>query len=134
MQFADQVLKLGLSPFDDGFQCLFDFDKSILVWIAISLPSSRVVWYVAVKTLRFLKKQIRQLDKINFSMFRENLTGLRVIRACQRRFSREEVRLKNAVYADNSNKLFKLTGLTEPLFVKIIIAMIVAIVWFALSH
>ena len=32
-----------------------------------------------------------------------------------------------------SNKLFKLTGLTEPLFVQIIIAMIVAIVWFALD-
>ena len=38
-----------------------------------------------------------------------------------------------AVYADNSSKLFKLTGLTEPLFVQIIIAMIVAIVWFALN-
>ena len=40
---------------------------------------------------------------------------------------------KNAIYADNSNRLFKLTGLTEPLFVQIIIAMIVAIVWFALD-
>ena len=40
---------------------------------------------------------------------------------------------ENAIYADNSNRLFKLTGLTEPLFVQIIIAMIVAIVWFALD-
>ena len=52
-----------------------------------------------------------------------------------RAFAREEFQedkfaAENEVYAENSNKLFKLTGLTEPLFVQIIIAMIVAIVWF----
>ncbi|MBF0845258.1 ABC transporter ATP-binding protein, partial [Streptococcus danieliae] len=36
-------------------------------------------------------------------------------------------------YQANSNRLFKLTGLTDPLFAQIIIAMIVAIVWFALA-
>ena len=55
-----------------------------------------------------------------------------------RAFAREEFQedkfaAENEVYAENSNKLFKLTGLTEPLFVQIIIAMIVAIVWFALD-
>ena len=65
---------------------------------------------------------------------RENLTGLRVIRAFAREdFQEKKFASENAVYADNSSKLFKLTGLTEPLFVQIIIAMIVAIVWFALE-
>ena len=55
-----------------------------------------------------------------------------------RAFAREEFQedkfaAENEVYAENSNKLFKPTGLTEPLFVQIIIAMIVAIVWFALD-
>ncbi len=92
-----------------------------------------VVIYVAVKTKPLSEKQQKTLDKIN-QYVRENLTGLRVIRA----FAREEFQEKrfadeNEVYAQNSNKLFKMTGLTEPLFVQIIIAMIVAIVWFALD-
>ena len=57
-----------------------------------------------------------------------------MIRAFAREeFQEEKFAAENAVYAENSNKLFKLTGLTEPLFVQIIIAMIVAIVWFALD-
>ena len=52
--------------------------------------------------------------------------------ACEE-FKEERFAGQNVVYAANSNRLFKLTGLTEPLFVQIIIAMIVAIVWFALD-
>ncbi len=96
-----------------------------LAWIvAVSVPFlAVVVIYVAVKTKPLSEKQQKTLDKIN-QYVRENLTGLRVIRA----FAREEFQEKrfsdeNEVYAQNSNKLFKLTGLTEPLFVQIIIAM-----------
>ena len=92
-----------------------------------------MVWYVAVKTRPLSEKQQKTLDKIN-QYARENLTGLRVIRAFAREeFQEERFASENEIYADNSNKLFKLTGLTEPLFVQIIIAMIVAIVWFALQ-
>ena len=88
---------------------------------------------MAVKTRPLSEKQQATLDKIN-QYARENLTGLRVIRAFAREdFQEKKFASENAVYADNSNKLFKLTGLTEPLFVQIIIAMIVAIVWFALE-
>ena len=60
--------------------------------------------------------------------------GLRVIRAFAREeFQEERFASQNDIYANNSNRLFKLTGLTEPLFVQIIIAMIVAIVCFALK-
>ena len=89
---------------------------------------------MAVKTRPLSEKQQTTLDKIN-QYARENLTGLRVIRAFAREdFQEKKFASENAVYADNSNKLFKLTGLTEPLFVQIIIAMIVAIVWFALER
>ena len=88
---------------------------------------------MAVKTRPLSEKQQKTLDKIN-QYARENLTGLRVIRAFAREeFQEERFASENEIYADNSNKLFKLTGLTEPLFVQIIIAMIVAIVWFALQ-
>ena len=137
MQFAEQTLKMGvITPMMMLSSILMIFLTSpSLAWIvAVSVPFlAVVVIYVAVKTKPLSEKQQKTLDKIN-QYVRENLTGLRVIRA----FAREEFQEKrfadeNEVYAQNSNKLFKLTGLTEPLFVQIIIAMIVAIVWFALD-
>ena len=137
MQFSDQMLKLGvITPIMMVSSILLILQTSpSLAWIvAISMPFlAVVVWYVAVKTKPLSEKQQETLDKLN-QYARENLTGLRVIRAFAREeFQEEKFGQANAIYADNSNRLFKLTGLTEPLFVQIIIAMIVAIVWFALD-
>ena len=137
MQFAEQTLKLGvITPMMMLSSILMIFLTSpSLAWIvAFSVPFlAVVVLYVAVKTRPLSEKQQKTLDKIN-QYVRENLMGLRVIRAFAREdFQENRFEEKNAIYADNSNRLFKLTGLTEPLFVQIIIAMIVAIVWFALG-
>lgn len=137
MQFAEQTLKLGvITPMMMLSSVLMIFLTSLsLAWIvAFSVPFlAVVVLYVAVKTRPLSEKQQKTLDKIN-QYVRENLMGLRVIRAFAREdFQEKRFEEKNAIYADNSNCLFKLTGLTEPLFVQIIIAMIVAIVWFALD-
>ena len=137
MQFAEQTLKLGvITPMMMLSSILMIFLTSpSLAWIvAFAVPFlAVVVIYVAVKTRPLSEKQQATLDKIN-QYIRENLMGLRVIRAFAREeFQEERFAGQNAVYADNSNRLFKLTGLTEPLFVQIIIAMIVAIVWFALD-
>ena len=137
MQFAEQTLKLGvITPMMMLSSILMIFLTSpSLAWIvAFSVPFlAVVVIYVAVKTRPLSEKQQKTLDKIN-QYVRENLMGLRVIRAFAREdFQENRFEEKNAIYADNSNRLFKLTGLTEPLFVQIIIVMIVAIVWFALD-
>ena len=137
MQFAEQTLKLGvITPMMMLSSILMIFLTSpSLAWIvAFSVPFLAViVIYVAVKTRPLSEKQQKTLDKIN-QYVRENLMGLRVIRSFAREdFQENRFEEKNAIYADNSNRLFKLTGLTEPLFVQIIIAMIVAIVWFALD-
>lgn len=137
MQFAEQTLKLGvITPMMMLSSILMIFLTSpSLAWIvAFSVPFlAVVVIYVAVKTRPLSEKQQKTLDKIN-QYVRENLMGLRVIRAFAREdFQEKRFEDKNVIYADNSNRLFKLTGLTEPLFVQIIIAMIVAIVWFALD-
>ena len=137
MQFAEQTLKLGvITPMMMLSSVLMIFLTSpSLAWIvAFSVPFlAIVVVYVAVKTRPLSEKQQKTLDKIN-QYVRENLMGLRVIRAFAREeFQEEHFAEQNAIYADNSSRLFKLTGLTEPLFVQIIIAMIVAIVWFALD-
>ena len=137
MQFAEQTLKLGvITPMMMLSSILMIFLTSpSLAWIvAFSVPFlAVVVFYVAVKTRPLSEKQQKTLDEVN-QYVRENLMGLRVIRAFAREdFQENRFEEKNAIYADNSNRLFKLTGLTEPLFVQIIIAMIVAIVWFALD-
>ena len=137
VQFAEQTLKLGvITPMMMLSSVLMIFLTSpSLAWIvAFSVPFlAVVVVYVAVKTRPLSEKQQKTLDKIN-QYVRENLMGLRVIRAFAREeFQEERFAEQNAIYADNSSRLFKLTGLTEPLFVQIIIAMIVAIVWFALD-
>ena len=137
MQFADSMLKMGvITPLMMVSSVLLILTTSpSLAWIvAVSVPFlAVVVWYVAVKTRPLSEKQQKTLDHLN-QFARENLTGLRVIRAFAREeFQEDKFAAENAVYAENSNKLFKLTGLTEPLFVQIIIAMIVAIVWFALD-
>lgn len=137
MQFADSMLKMGvITPLMMVSSVLLILTTSpSLAWIvAVSVPFLAViVWYVAVKTRPLSEKQQKTLDHLN-QFARENLTGLRVIRAFAREeFQEDKFAAENEVYAENSNKLFKLTGLTEPLFVQIIIAMIVAIVWFALD-
>ena len=137
MQFAEQTLKLGvITPMMMLSSVLMIFLTSpSLAWIvAFSVPFlAVVVVYVAVRTRPLSEKQQKTLDKIN-QYVRENLMGLRVIRAFAREeFQEERFAEQNAIYANNSSRLFKLTGLTEPLFVQIIIAMIVAIVWFALD-
>ena len=137
MQFADSMLKMGvITPLMMVSSVLLILTTSpSLAWIvAVSVPFlAVVVWYVAVKTRPLSEKQQKTLDHLN-QFARENLTGLRVIRAFAREeFQEDKFAAENEVYAENSNKLFKLTGLTEPLFVQIIIAMIVAIIWFALD-
>lgn len=137
MQFAEQLLKLGvITPLMmlSSVMMIFLTSPSMAWIVALAMPFlALVVWYVAVKTRPLSEQQQKNLDVIN-QYARENLTGLRVIRAFAREdFQEERFAQKNHLYAQNSNRLFKLTGLTEPLFVQIIIAMIVAIVWFSLA-
>lgn len=136
MQFADQALRLGvITPLMLVFSVVMILMTSpSLAWIvALSIPFLiAVVVYVAVKTEPLSKEQQTTLDKIN-QYVRENLTGLRVVRAFAREeFQEERFDTANQAFALTSRRLFTLTGLTEPLFVQILIAMIIAIVWFAI--
>ncbi|HEL9644399.1 TPA: ABC transporter ATP-binding protein [Streptococcus suis] len=137
MQFADQVLKLGIiTPLMMIASVIMTLLTSPgLAWtVAVAMPF--LVWvivYVAIKTRPLSEQQQKRLDTIN-QYVRENLMGLRVIRAFAREeFQEERFEEVNQDYTQTSKRLFNLTGLTEPLFVQIIIAMIVAIVWFALA-
>lgn len=137
MQFAEQTLRMGvITPLMMISSVVMILVTSpTLAWIvAVAIPFLvLVVYYVATRTRPLSEKQQLTLDKIN-QYVRENLTGLRVIRAFAREdFQEQRFGSKNDEYKDLSSRLFILTGLTEPLFVLIIISMIVAIVWFALN-
>lgn len=137
MQFAEQTLRMGvITPLMMISSVVMILVTSpTLAWIvAVAIPFLvLVVYYVATRTRPLSEKQQSTFDKIN-QYVRENLTGLRVIRAFAREdFQEQRFGSKNDEYKDLSSRLFILTGLTEPLFVLIIISMIVAIVWFALN-
>lgn len=137
MQFAEMSLRIGVvTPIMMIFSVVMILVTSpSLAWtVAIFMPFLvAVVTYVAIKTRPLSQAQQKTLDKIN-QYVRENLMGLRVIRAFSREeFQEDRFANQNEVYTETSKRLFTLTGLTEPLFVQIIIAMIVAIVWFALA-
>ncbi|MGT2911123.1 ABC transporter ATP-binding protein [Streptococcus cameli] len=137
MQFAEMSLRMGVvTPLMMIFSVVMILLTSpSLAWIvAVSMPFLvAVVAYVATKTRPISTKQQETLDRIN-QYVRENLMGLRVIRAFAREeFQEERFGEANQTYSAISKRLFILTGLTEPLFVQIIIAMIVSIVWFALD-
>ncbi|MCO4525210.1 ABC transporter, ATP-binding/permease protein [Streptococcus infantarius subsp. infantarius] len=137
MQFAEQTLRMGvITPLMMISSVVMILVTSpTLAWIvAVAIPFLvLVVYYVATRTRPLSEKQQSTLDKIN-QYVRENLTGLRVIRAFAREdFQEQRFGSKNDEYKDLSSRLFILTGLTEPLFVLIIISMIVAIIWFALN-
>ncbi|MFM1639403.1 ABC transporter ATP-binding protein [Streptococcus mutans] len=137
MQFAEMSLRMGIvTPLMMVSSVIMVLVTSpSLAWIVVfAIPFLiLVIYYVAAKTRPLSEKQQNTLDKIN-QYVRENLTGLRVIRAFAREnFQEERFDLKNRGYEKTSNRLFKLTGLTEALFVQIIIIMIVAIVWLSLD-
>lgn len=137
MQFAEMSLRMGIvTPLMMVSSVIMVLVTSpSLAWIVVfAIPFLiLVIYYVAAKTRPLSEKQQNTLDKIN-QYVRENLTGLRVIRAFAREnFQEERFDLKNRGCEKTSNRLFKLTGLTEALFVQIIIIMIVAIVWFSLD-
>ena len=137
MQFSEMVLKLGIiTPLMMVASVVMTLVTSpSLAWtVAVAIPFLIfVIYYVATKTRPLSEKQQKRLDTIN-QYVRENLMGLRVIRAFTREeFQEERFSDVNEQYTETSKKLFNLTGLTEPLFVQIIIAMIVAIIWFALT-
>ena len=137
MQFADQSLRLGMiTPFMIASSMVMILVTSpSLAWlILLAVPPLAIsIWFLARKSTPLSKQQQKTLDKIN-QYARENLSGLRVIRAFAREdFQEQRFDQQNQSYTETSSRLFKLMGWANPLFVHILIWMIVAIVWFALE-
>lgn len=136
MQFADQSLRLGvITPmmmFSSVMMILITSPS--LAWLLIlAVPFlAYSIYWIAKKSKPLSEKQQKTLDKIN-QYARENLMGLRVIRAFAREdYQKHRFDEQNTEYSNTSKRLFKLMGLAPSLFVHILIWMIVLIIWFAL--
>lgn len=137
MQFADQSLRLGmitpLMMLSSVIMILLTSPS--LAWLLVLAipPLALAIYVIAIKTKPLSKRQQKTLDKLN-QFARENLMGLRVIRAFTREaYQENKFETQNDDYTETSAKLFKLIGWANPLFVHILIWMIVAIIWFALE-
>lgn len=76
-------------------------------------------------------KQQKGMDSLN-RISRENLTGVRVIRAFRKsRYEESRFAEINDIYAGNSKKLFKLMSFTQPAFFFLLHIAMMAVFWFS---
>ncbi|MCC0631302.1 ABC transporter ATP-binding protein [Clostridioides sp. ZZV15-6388] len=98
--------------------------------LAISVPFIIIgVAIIAKVSQSISSKQQKGLDKLNL-ISRENLTGIRVIRA----FGNNDYETKrfeetNTYYANVSKKLFKLMSITQPAFFLLLNIAVLAVFW-----
>ncbi|MCC0649125.1 ABC transporter ATP-binding protein [Clostridioides sp. ZZV15-6598] len=98
--------------------------------LAISVPFIIIGVAVIAKVSQSISsKQQKGLDKLNL-ISRENLTGIRVIRA----FGNDDYETKrfeetNTYYANVSKKLFKLMSITQPAFFLLLNIAVLAVFW-----
>lgn len=134
LQFMEMTLKQGLvSPMMLIFSIIMIFSISPALGIYV-IPVSIIiilsVIFIAKYTLPISEKQQASLDNIN-RILRENITGLRVIRAFNNEHF-QEGRFKdvNQSYRKQSSKLFKTIAVTPALFSLLLNTVIIAILWF----
>lgn len=137
MQFTEMSLRLGFNTplMFIGSIIMIILTSPSLVWLlvlAIPFLIASIYW-IAKRSRPISEAQQTSLDRIN-QYARENLTGLRVIRAFAREdYQEAKFHRQTDDYADVAGNLFKLMGLANPLFFHILIWMIVLIMWFALG-
>lgn len=137
MQYTEILLRSALTPvlMIAGSIILIFLNAPSLSWLLFSaIPFIILIFYVIITRSRPLSQQLQVvLDKINLSA-RENLTGLRVVRA----FAREDYQVKkfgraNDEYANLALRLNKLMGSAQPLFAHVLMWVTVITIWSALG-
>ncbi len=134
MTFLQMLLRLGMMTpvmFISSFIMIVRTSPSLSYTVLLAIPFLfAIVWLIARKSEPLSEKQQVSLDHINQNL-RENLTGLRVIRAFVKEKFQEERFIKvNQNYTRVSKKLFKLMALAMPSFSIIFNIILITIVWF----
>lgn len=137
MQFSEMALRLGfITPLMFiGALVMILLTSPSLAWIVIlAIPFVLgSIYFVASRAKPLSEEQQKSLDRIN-QYARENLTGLRVIRA----FAREDYQEKRfnqetSNYSTVAGKMFKLIGALNPMFFHIAIWITILIVIFSME-
>lgn len=106
-------------------------DKQLTWVLAVSIPLlGLVIFFVAKKAIPLFKLMQKKIDKINL-VLRENLTGIRVIRAFNRQED-EKVRFEDASIdlTNTAIKVNKMMAVVMPIMMIIMNLTSVSIIWF----
>lgn len=133
MLFMQNILRIGFTApmmFIASVYLVVRTSASLGWYILGALPILLIgVVAIALISEPISKKQQKNLDRIN-SILRENLAGIRVIRAfVNEQFEEERFEAVNGEYTDSSKKLFRLMAVAQPAFFFLFNIVMVLIIW-----
>lgn len=133
MLFLQNILRIGfMTPmmFVVSLYMVMRTSVSLSYYVIGALPSLLLsVVAIAKFSEPLSKKQQKNLDKIN-SILRENLSGLRVIRAfVNEKFEEKRFAKVNDNYTKSSKSLFRLMAVAQPGFYFLFNIVMVLIIW-----
>lgn len=133
MLFLQNVLRLGFTTplmFGTSLYLVMRTNRTLGWYVLGALPFLLIgVIAIAYYSEPISKKQQKNLDKIN-AILRENLSGLRVVRAfVNEDFESKRFEKVNKKYADTSTRLFSLMALAQPAFFVLFNTVMVFIIW-----
>ncbi|HIX69476.1 MAG TPA: ABC transporter ATP-binding protein/permease [Candidatus Enterococcus stercoravium] len=133
MLFLQNILRMGfMTPmmFAVSLYMIFRTSPSLSWYVLLALPALLVAVVAIAKISDPLStRQQKNLDKIN-GILRENLSGLRVIRAfVNEKFEESRFRKVNGAYTKSSKSLFKLMAVAQPGFTFLFNIVMVLIIW-----
>ena len=135
MQFTNTILKMAmLCPvmFVISLFMILKTSNKLSIILVVTLPLIIFGVFLIAKTSHpWSQTQQKNLDKLN-RISRENLTGIRVIRAFGNdNYEGKRFNKANNQYADISKKLFKLMSVAQPTFFLLLNLAIIALFWIA---
>lgn len=133
MVFMQMVLRVGMMTplmFISSFIMIIRTSPSLSYVVLIAVPFLiGIVYFIGKHSAPLSNRQQINLDEINLNL-RENLTGLRVIRAfVKEKFQESRFYQVNDNYMNVSKKLFKLMALAMPTFSIIFNCIFVVVIW-----
>ena len=134
MMFLGMLLRLGfMTPmmFLASLYMIMRESVSLSMFVFLGIPFLLAGVILLAKLSEPLsEKQQHNLDKLNM-ILRENLSGLRVIRAfVNEKFEEGRFKTVNENYEKSSTKLFKLVATAQPAFYFLFNIIMVLIIWF----
>ncbi len=138
LQFVEMVLRIGFNAplmFIGSIFLIIQTSPSLSWILAAALPVIvLVIYWIARQSGPLSDKTQKLLDQLN-TFSRENLTGLRVIRAFTReKYQEEKFAVANNEYMNTAQSLHKLMGTAMPLFSHIMALVIVFIFLFSIGE